>query len=268
MFITILGLSIEIVSFPTGVQSSLAYKELIRKIELFTTVLFSVLSVSIVIVFFTAAPYTFVRYYILNAGEDSFYLFCPSWFVFITNWNEINTVVICLFLCKKKVPIRLEITIWIFGGMVGSMCRGCAFGQYLHPISESSHWIVLAVHLHRRRHYTGCGFVQCLTFGIYQNGCKSRRTDETLSRHCTNLFGCKTVRASIWKRLCCKRCDIFWDFFQMRYGIQRNQWVFAVYILFMDRLSCQQFTCDHSISTSKAFSLIYLNLLKLNVDDL
>lgn len=67
--------------FLTGNGSLVAYNEAIGKIELLTKSLFSALGITVVIVFFVAEPYSFVRYYVFDKDEDSFYLFAPSWFV-------------------------------------------------------------------------------------------------------------------------------------------------------------------------------------------
>lgn len=81
---------LEIVSFAinilsvlfVGVHSRIAYEKLIAKIELFNNFLFFAFVSTDTILFFTVLPYTCVRYYIFNMAEDSYFLFCPSWFVF------------------------------------------------------------------------------------------------------------------------------------------------------------------------------------------
>lgn len=52
-----------------------------------------------------------------------------------------------LFHCQK-VSIRLENSIWIFGGMAGSMFRGSIPGKHLHTIFKSFLRTSLAFHLH------------------------------------------------------------------------------------------------------------------------
>lgn len=66
----------------TGTQSAADYKELCGKMELFNKVLCVVISSSIVFCMVTPLPYSFVRYYMYDMGEKSFYLFAPAWFVF------------------------------------------------------------------------------------------------------------------------------------------------------------------------------------------
>lgn len=70
-----------------GVHATLAYRKLIEKIELFTKYFFIVMCVTFVSAVFSALPYTIVRYYVLNMGKNSFYLFAPAWSVFT---NELN----------------------------------------------------------------------------------------------------------------------------------------------------------------------------------
>lgn len=65
----------------TGVQSTPTYNELIRKIERFSELFCSVLVISIVLQYWTSLPNTYVKYYILDMGEDSFILLGPNWFV-------------------------------------------------------------------------------------------------------------------------------------------------------------------------------------------
>lgn len=73
-----------------GVQLKPTYKELIRKIELFSQVLYFVMCITLAILFISVAPYSYVRYYIFNMEADSFLLFGPAWFVFTTKQNELN----------------------------------------------------------------------------------------------------------------------------------------------------------------------------------
>lgn len=73
----------------TGAQSTAAYKEFIDKMEFFNKIFFIFSSVSVVFLFFSAAPYTFVQYYMYDKGEDSFYLFLRAWSVL--NCESINS---------------------------------------------------------------------------------------------------------------------------------------------------------------------------------
>lgn len=74
-----------------GAHSTAAYAELIGKIELFNKVLGFGLFITIALLLLTVAPYTLVRYRMLNMGEESFYLFLPVWFVF-RSMNEFKQI--------------------------------------------------------------------------------------------------------------------------------------------------------------------------------
>lgn len=63
-----------------GVHSA-AYDILIDKIELFNKCLCFTLIFLIALDHTLPAPYTFIRYYIFNMDKESYFLFCPSWFV-------------------------------------------------------------------------------------------------------------------------------------------------------------------------------------------
>lgn len=69
--------------FCARVYSQKTYKELIAKIELYNKGFCFVMCISGSLVILTAIPYTIVRYYILNMGEESFYLFLPAWSILI-----------------------------------------------------------------------------------------------------------------------------------------------------------------------------------------
>lgn len=69
--------------FLTGEDSTVAYRELIEKIELFNKVLCLILCSGGAFCTVTPLPYSFVRYYIFDKGEESFFLFYPSWFVIL-----------------------------------------------------------------------------------------------------------------------------------------------------------------------------------------
>lgn len=66
----------------TGVHSTAAYKDLIKKIEQLNKFLFYALFSTIFLNFFLAGPFSFIRYYIFGMEENSFFTFIPSWFVF------------------------------------------------------------------------------------------------------------------------------------------------------------------------------------------
>lgn len=68
---------------PTGKNSKIAYEKSVERIELFTKWFFIVNLYTIVSCTFDALPYTIIRYYYYyDMGDESFYLFCPGWFVF------------------------------------------------------------------------------------------------------------------------------------------------------------------------------------------
>lgn len=69
--------------FLIGPHAIAEYDETSGNIERLHKFLFFALSMTVLLVFFTAAPYSFVRYYIFDMGPDSFYLFAPSWSVLI-----------------------------------------------------------------------------------------------------------------------------------------------------------------------------------------
>lgn len=62
-------------------DSTIAYRELIEKIERLNRLLCFAVSTSYALFFSLPLFYTIVRYYIFSMGEDSFYLLLPFWFV-------------------------------------------------------------------------------------------------------------------------------------------------------------------------------------------
>lgn len=71
-----------------GVHSADAYKDLIGNIELFNKLFCYSLNITYALLLITAAPYTYIRYYILDMGTEAFQLFCPSWFVLCIKRNR------------------------------------------------------------------------------------------------------------------------------------------------------------------------------------
>lgn len=130
--------SLGVFVFSTGLHSGDAtYNERIGKIELFSKCLNVALGVSVIIAYYMTGPYSFVRYYIFEYGEDSFYLFAPTWFV-LHHCIESNNMQNFLFQWLK-VSIRLENTIWIFGGMGGPVCWTYTPSGYYFTICKSDH---------------------------------------------------------------------------------------------------------------------------------
>lgn len=79
-----LFLSVNFVSFiirPTGVHSQIEYGKLVEENESYIKFFCSVFCATGAFCLFTALPYTYVRYYVWDLGEKSFYLFYPAWFV-------------------------------------------------------------------------------------------------------------------------------------------------------------------------------------------
>lgn len=142
-----------------GVHSAAAYQELTAKIEFFNKCICLAITLTLAILYISVLPFTFVRYYIFNMGEDSFELFYPPWFVFCSKNYLRPFVKFAILLAFDKVSVQLEDTIWIFDGLVGSMCWSAISGKHLHSIYKSAHRIVLVFHLHRGRHYSGFGRV-------------------------------------------------------------------------------------------------------------
>lgn len=115
----------------TGPHSTDAYKKFIAKIEKFTRFFCIFLSISIGFLFFSVLPYSLVRYYIFDMGEDSFYLYCPSWFVFHSiKWNELSRTKINFFLHRKRYPFNWKspagylvawMAQWVVGPTSGSL---------------------------------------------------------------------------------------------------------------------------------------------------
>lgn len=64
-----------------------AYEELIGLIERFNQLLFYAMANTAALLYFAMPPYTLVRYYVFNMGQNSYFLFHPSWFVFTINGN-------------------------------------------------------------------------------------------------------------------------------------------------------------------------------------
>lgn len=69
-------------------NSTNAYIEVIGKIELFNKFVFCVTWGIVGFCVTAPVPYSYARYYIYDAGERSFYLFYPTWFVI--NKKKIN----------------------------------------------------------------------------------------------------------------------------------------------------------------------------------
>lgn len=95
-----------------------------------------------------------------------------------------------------KVSFQMENAIWLFGGMVGSMCWSFTRVIVRSEFFKLHIWIRRALHFHCSRHYTGC---RCIQLHRYDNnGWESRKIDKKLLWFGADLFGCQTVRTRIW----------------------------------------------------------------------
>lgn len=101
----------------TGVHSTIAYRELVEKIEQCQKFLCINMCFSFITFHFSPLPYGYVRYYVFNMGEDSFFLFMPIWYVFICtikqltmnrNWDKVGNIFFCIWgkksLFDSKTP--------------------------------------------------------------------------------------------------------------------------------------------------------------------
>lgn len=149
-----------------GAHSTAAYSELISKIELFNKLLSFGMCFTVASLLVAVIPYSVVRYYIFDMGEDSFYLFFRPWFVFIqfddfviAPW-QIRLKTFKVLCALYKVSVWLENAIWIFGGKLGSKCIWCSSWIFRWSIFEYRVWLMLAFHVHRWRYHTGCACIQ------------------------------------------------------------------------------------------------------------
>lgn len=85
-WINVNELSLHLVLFFAGSHSTDAYTKLVGKIELLNKGLCFAISLTIASLLLAGLPYTLVRYYMFHMEEESFHLFCPSWFVLYLPW--------------------------------------------------------------------------------------------------------------------------------------------------------------------------------------
>lgn len=171
-----------ITSFELRVHSTGAFERIIGRIELLNKCLCSALRISMILLFFTTLPYSLVRYYIFDMGENSFYLFFPSWWVFsMVVHKELNSVSLFLWtrlydigrstnrvnanwwncqICPirwKRCPFNWETPSWLV------QCTFAPWPQarrHYHPVLKFSVWVMLAFHFHYWGYYTRCGCIQ------------------------------------------------------------------------------------------------------------
>lgn len=69
------------ISYIFYIGSTIAYREFVEKIELFNKYFCVAISISVAFCFITPLPYSYLRYFVYDMGEESFFLFAPCWFV-------------------------------------------------------------------------------------------------------------------------------------------------------------------------------------------
>lgn len=98
---------------------------------------------TLAILFFSAAPCSFMRYYMFNMGADSFLLFGPSWFVVTIKRNCLNEQKI-----HENTRIRYPfdwksppgyLVAWL-AQFAGGAISGCIYGQFL-SVFIASCWL-------------------------------------------------------------------------------------------------------------------------------
>lgn len=72
-------------NFSPGMDSLAEYSELMGNIELFNKLWYFALNATCTFCFYSALPYTCIRYFIFDMGKESYYLFYPTWFVFTSS---------------------------------------------------------------------------------------------------------------------------------------------------------------------------------------
>lgn len=71
----------------TGSHSSIVYRELVGKIDLYNKYFCFVMCLGFSCCMLTSLPYSYIRYFIFDMGAESFYLFVPAWCVFVIQLN-------------------------------------------------------------------------------------------------------------------------------------------------------------------------------------
>lgn len=130
----------------TGAHSTAAYNEIIEKIELINKILSIGLWISGAIILSTAVPYSFVRYYIFDMGEDSFYLFLPAWFVFLR--IETDKKLQISFFHWTRFPFEWRTPFGYFVAWLsqcaGTIAGSCANFQFLNLLFGSC-WLFMFI---------------------------------------------------------------------------------------------------------------------------
>lgn len=91
-----------------GVQSADAYKKLAANVELLNEYFDIFMWISIIFMSLGCIPFTFIRMYVFNMGDESYYLLVHTWFVFIFYYFiEIPM--------KKLTKVRKFRSVWFFG---------------------------------------------------------------------------------------------------------------------------------------------------------
>lgn len=113
-----LSLTVWFIVLIRGEHKVMAYKKLNMKIEQLSQLYFYAILATIICIGLLPLLYTYVSYFILDFGDDSFYLYPPTEFVLIF-FQKPFLPAKCpfYFTFLNKVAIRLENATRIFGGM-------------------------------------------------------------------------------------------------------------------------------------------------------
>ena len=76
--------------FAVGTYSKIFYMDANDTIEKYTKLFAQLMFVTTIIFMLLPLLYTIVSYFILDSGEESFFLFFPTWFVFLPENNLLN----------------------------------------------------------------------------------------------------------------------------------------------------------------------------------
>lgn len=214
-----------------GPRSTAMYKETNENVTLLYKVYLLGQIITYSIAFFGVAPYSYIRYYFLNMGRDSFHLASMCWCVLkiINACNKVDHKR-SIFFCSTKVSIWMESTFWIFRGMGVAntwLCSLCIYGL---TIPKYDFWCMLAVCHHRWRYYARCGRIQHQHYVV--NGKKSYRIEEAILHVGSDPFGCK--RVSVKGRMELPTVSVLFCRCVMRFNkiIEYPLFVFVVWDLF------------------------------------
>lgn len=109
--------------YSPGLHSTSVYKETNDKIERIAEVFVYAMQGCTIALLLPALLYSFLEYYFMDSGKESFFLFLQSWLVGIIKPKWPKNSLKCFHFFEKKVAFRLENAVWIFSGMACSICR-------------------------------------------------------------------------------------------------------------------------------------------------